>query len=90
MPDSMELLMEEARQLSRTLESVVVSIHRITSTDNGADGREQLWLYLADHGAWRALAEARHVLALAMDRQLGEEASAALVADVEYWSGPVA
>jgi hypothetical protein len=80
------LTLEEARELARILESVVVSLHKITSREVGRDhGDDVLRTYLGEDGAWRSLSRARLVLATALDRSLGEQASQDLLADVEYW-----
>ena len=81
------LSVQESRDVLRTLEAVVVSLHEILDLDRDPGNDDALRTYLSDGRAWRRLSRARRIMSVAVDRSLGTDASVKLVSGVRYWDG---
>lgn len=65
------LSFDEAIQVLRVLEEVVVSLDRLgSSSRDPQETSARIQGYLAEGGAWHRLSEARRVMTVAMDREL--------------------
>jgi hypothetical protein len=82
------LSIDEALQVLRALEEVVVSLDRLgsSSRDEGEISARML-RYFGEGGAWRRLSHARKVLTEALDREVSEEEVDRLIGDIPYWNG---
>ncbi|MBM6402798.1 hypothetical protein JQN72_00875 [Phycicoccus sp. CSK15P-2] len=96
MPESVAFTLAEARELARVLEAVVVSTHQIFTWEldhHSVEGpRESVEDPLRDYfsaeggDAWRRLSQARYIVSVALDRNLGEDAAHSLYEGVSYWA----
>ncbi|MFN8074585.1 MAG: colicin immunity domain-containing protein [Kineosporiaceae bacterium] len=88
-PQPSVLTVEEALQVSRLVESVVLSLARIgASSRSRAEVAGATLDYLGEQGGWASLSEARRVLGGALERVIGAEAVEAGLADVALWRPP--
>jgi hypothetical protein len=80
------LSIDEALQVLRVLEEVVVSLDQIgSSSPNENMISARMLKYFGKGGASRKLAEARQVLTEALDRSLSEEEVDRLIGEILYW-----
>jgi len=84
--DRIGLEIDEALHVMQILEEVVVSTHRIMS--RAADGSSPgplLEQYFKECNTWSRLSEARHVLAKALDREIGEDEVTDALQNIRYF-----